>query len=317
MNQNTSKELVNHFIAIQTDTKNAVETQKKLDEKRFSRVEKALVTRPVFLPLSVTMEATGRLPAYYAKTPPNVNNDVLIIGAIADNHSRAIALRRSETKDNSFYLGDEFNTYMSVKDMAGIVSPSDKGQAGVFYFPSPFVVYADRRIALDVYKPDNTEAGLSEFLNLILIGITVNKRTLTLSGDEAALIRKEISFRPIPEVRFIKQEIRFDAAGAGGTVKNLVTPTSDEPLILRGVKSTLGASMIEAKIEGETDWTVAPIPIWALANEDVNKSDNYRYFERPIYLPAKTQIIMNLENGIGNDYDEQTGGTITWLAETV
>jgi hypothetical protein len=131
------------------------------------------------------------------------------------------------------------------------------------------------------------------------------------------LLKEEIALRPSPEVRFLKQLITFNSAIAGGEAKNVLTPKSSEPLMVLGIKTTLAASKIEMKIEGETDWCADQIPVWGIASLDTNTDEIYRMFQKPIYLPANMQISSTIENGLNGSIDDETDNTITFIAETI
>ena len=313
MNFNGNFEFVNHSIAIKRNKKLAAKYQQDFNAKRMNKVEKALATRPILIPLCFKLNAAGQITPYTERTV-SLSYDVTVIGFMADS-SRDVQFRRAETDSPFLHTGGEQNLYLTLDEIAGGEVISSEGQTGIFYFPTPLELDANRRLIFDVYKTDDTPDP--QEVNIVLIGIRTYPSVDTLLSKEMRdMVNDLINFRKLPEFKFIKQKIEFETAVAGGQATGIYTPKVDEPLLIRGCRSTFNHSRITAKIEGESAWTVGRTPVWALAAQQGLVHENYNYFQRPVFLPPNTHIEMELQNGIGDLIDEQKG-TITWLCETV
>lgn len=319
MNWNGQREYLNHLIAKATDPANAAALQTAFDAKRRAKIQSALNTRPVFIPLEFNMLAAGQN-SPYRDTTESLAYDVVIIGAKTDCLSRDIVLRRTENDKPFAYVGDTVNLYLKTDEIAGMASTVGGGQQGIFYFPSPIHVRSGQRLTVEMFKTDTT-AGTEE-ANIVLIGVRTFAKSYgkaLLDPRELQLIDTYIAVRETPEIRFLKQTVSFDSAIVGGVARNLYTPQVDEPLLIRGVRTSLRQSLIEMCIQGEPNWTIEPVPSWAIGGEDDMGVENYHWFPRPIYLHSENNIeIIRITNGLdGSNIDAQTGNTITWLCETV
>lgn len=320
MNWNGQREYVSHLIARMSDPANAAQLQAAFNAKRLAKVQSALATRPVYLPLEFVMAAAGQN-APYRDTTQSLQYDVVIVGAKTDSRNRNIILRRTETEQPIAYIGDAVNLYLTTDEIAGLSATTGGGQQGIFYWPSPMLLRAGERLTVEMFKTDTT-AGTEE-ANLVFIGFRVFPNAYSdnlIDPSELDAIKRHIAMRPVPQVRYLKQAVSFDTALVGGVARNLATPqVGDEPLLIRGVRTTLRQSLIEVGIQGEPDWTVEPTPIWAVAGEDEMGVENYHYFPRPIFLHSENNIMVTrITNGLdGANIDAQTGNTITWLCETV
>lgn len=320
MNWNGQRNYLDHLIARRLDPDRGSSLQSEFNARRMARVQSALNTRPVFLPLEFSMTAAGQV-SPYRDTTESLSYDVIITGIKTDaDIKRDIIIRRTEEEKPITYVGEELNLFLRVDDVAGVGATSGGGQLGVFYLPSPIPLPAGNRLVFEMFKTDATAA--TEEVNIVLVGIRVFRREygeVLLDRAERDSIDFHIRAREIPQVRFLKQTVSFDSAVLGGQDRNLFTPQVEEPLLIRGVRTTLRQSMIEVGIQGEPPWTTKPTPIWGVAGEDELVHDNYQWFSKPIFLHSKTAIeITRLTNGIdGSNIDAQTLNTITWICETV
>lgn len=319
MNWNGSRETLNHLIARRIEPQRADALQAEFNQKRRAKIQSALNTRPVFLPLEFKMTAAGQV-SPYRDTTQNLGYDVLITGVKADIQTRDIVVRRTEDEKPIVYTGDELNLFLRADDIAGQTVSTGGGQLGTFYLPTPILLPANNRLSVEMYKTDTT--GTAEEQNIVFIGVRVFDRRfgeILIDAPEQAKIDMLIQARECPRVVFLKQLVEFDSAIAGGEARNLFTPQVDEPLLIRGMRTTLRQSLIEVSITDEPKWTVEPTPIWAVAGEDELVHDNYQWFSRPIYLHSKRSInVERVINSIdGSLIDAQTGNQITWICETV
>lgn len=320
MNWNGQRQSLEHLISLATNPARQASLQADHDAKRRSRIQSALSTRPIFLPLQFSMTAAAQT-APYRDLTPSLAYDVIITGFKTDTPSRQISIRRTENDRSLVRIGDDLNLFLTGSDVAGGTAGISPGQNGTFYLPSPLVVPKGTRVTVEMYKQDATADP--EVANLVLVGVRVLNPAyadVLLDDAEKALIDHCIRLAPTSTTLFLKQSVAFDVAGVGGVAENLLGPRVEVPLLIRGMRTTLANSLIELNINGEPSWTPRPTPIWAVATEDDQRNDAYQWFSKPIYLKSDNQIeIVRVTNG-GVDnltFDNQTGNTITWVCETV
>lgn len=318
MNGNGQRRFLNHIINKRQDPANAGKLQAEFDAWRRKRLFEAATTRPVFHPLQFNMTAAAQT-SPYRDTTQSLGYDVLITGIKADVATREIIIRRTESDLPICYVGDETDLNLRVDDIAGITATVGGGQTGAFYLPSPIPVPAQTRLTIEMFKTDVTAA--IEQANIVLIGVRVFHRSFAdalLDPAERMLADQFIAMREVPRTVFLKQLVEFDTALADGEARNLFTPKVEEPLLIRGVRTTLRQSQIEIGVTGEPSWTVEPTPIWGVAGEDELGHDNYQWFSKPIYLHSGDTIeVRRIINSIdGTLIDAQTGNTLTWICET-
>ena len=319
MNWNGSREVLDHLISLgeNPDQRTALQTQ--FNQRRRAVVQRSLNVRPVFHPLQFSMTAAGVTSPYRATTNA-LSYDVVITGFKSDTQTRDIIIRRTEDEKPIVYVGDEIDLNLRVDEISGMNATNGGGQLGVFYLPSPIQLPAGNRLTVEMFKTDTT--ANAEVGNIVLVGLRVFEKRfgeLLLDGPERAKIEEMLTIRNTPRIVFLKHKVEFDSAVAGGQARSIFTPTVEEPLLIRGVRSTLRQSTIECRIAGEPDWTIGPLPIWGLAAEDELITENYQWFSRPIYLHSKSTIeIQRVVNSIdGVNLDPQFDNTITWICQTV
>ena len=319
MNWNGQRETLDHLIRRRLNPGRADSLQADFDAKRRSRIESALTTRPFFIPLSFEMNPGGQV-SPYRDTTPQLAYDFIITGIKTDTQTRDIVIRRTEDDKPVVYVGDQLNLFLRLDEIAGLTATSGGGQLGTFYLPQPILLPRGARLTVEMYKTDTTAAA--EVANIVLIGIRVFNQdyaNLLMRDGERQRIDFLIKARECPRVVFLKQAVSFDSAVVGGEARNLVTPEVDEPLLVRGMRTTLRQSAIELRVEGEPLWTSEPTPIWGIAAEDELVHDNYQWFSKPVFLRARSSIVIDrITNGYdGTNIDDQTGNSITWICETV
>ncbi len=319
MNWNGQRQTLDHLISLLQDPQKTRALQADFDSKRRSRIQSALNTRPLFIPLSFEMNAAGQV-SPYRDTTQSLSYPVVITGIKADSQTREIVLRRTEDEKPIVYVGEELNLHLRLDEIAGQGATNGGGQLGVFYLPQPIILPAGNRLSVEMYKTDTTADP--EEANIVLVGVRVlNKEygSLLLDPAEREFIDSIIRMRPVPRTVFLKQAVSFDSASAGGEARNLYTPEVEEPLLIRGIRTTLRQSLITIRVQGEPDWTLEPTPIWGVAAEDELVHDNYQWFSKPVYLHSNNSIeVPRIVNSIdGTSVDAQTGNSITWICETV
>lgn len=321
MNWNGQRETLDFLIRSRIEPERQKELQNDFNSRRRARVVASLSVRPFIVNLRFEMAAAGQVSPYRAITP-QLNFDWIITGAKSDaDLPRNIVLRRTEDEKPIAYVGDNQNLYLTTDEIAGLTTTVGGGQLGTFYLPQPLTLYKNNRLAVEIYKPDATASPV--IINLALVGLRVfpsEYGDLLLDPAERKRLDWTMQAREAPRTVFLKQSVNFDSAGIGGEARNLLTPQVAEPLMIRGIRTTLRNSLIEGvRIEGEPNWMPGLIPIWALAAENDLLHDNYQWFSRPIYLRTNQAIeIGRIRNSIdGVIADAQTGNTITWICETV
>lgn len=285
----------------------------EVNARRRARVDRALQTRPFYLPLQFVLPAAGQISPVSVRTP-FLSYDVNIVGAIADSPTREINFKRTENEIPLVYTGDELNLHMTLDEIAGQTLQPGGGKVGAWHFPNPFTLQANRRLTVEMFKTDTT--ATAQIVNLVLVCVRTFRSGQAegiLTEEQNKLVNFFINARPVPEMRLLKQQIKFDPQGRA---RNIVSPSVSEPLLIRGCRTTLDFSTIEIKVEGEVDWQERPMPIWAVAAQDSLGHSNYCWLARPVFLPAKALLEMSLTNTL-NGVLSDTDGTITWYAETM
>lgn len=319
MNWNGQRQTLDHLISLLQFPERKQSLQTDFNAKRRARVTAALTTRPLFIPLQYTMTAAAQV-SPYRSTTPSLSYPAIITGIKADTQTRSIVIRRTEDEKPIVYVGEELNLFLRLDEVAGQGATNGGGQLGVFYFPEPIILPAGNRLTIEMYKTDVTADV--EVANIVLVGMRVLNPAYAaelLDPAEKQFIESTLQMREIPRTIFLKQAITFDSAVAGGLATDLYTPEVEEPLLLRGIRTTLRQSTISLRVQGEPDWTIGQVPIWGLAAEDELVHDNYQWFSKPVFLHSKNQIeISRVVNSIdGSLIDAQEGNSITWIAQTV
>lgn len=319
MNWNGNREILNALINNRRTPELSGKLQAEFNAKRRSKVQAAADCRPIFLPLQFDLAAAGQISAYRDMTD-SLSHDVIIVGVKADQQTRNIIVRRTEDEKPIVYVGDKDNLFLRLDEIAGMSATNGGGQIGAFYLPSPILLKANNRITVEVFKTDAT--AITEQVNLVFIGLRVFNPAyadLLIDSAERTMIEQILTLREAPRNVFLKTLVEFDSAVAGGQARNITTPQVQEPLLIRGVRTTLRHSKMEVRIQGEPNWTVKPTPCWAIAGEDEMGHDNYQWFAKPIYLHTGNTIEIPLAtNSIdGVNIDAQFGNTITWICDTV
>ena len=316
MNFNSQQQWLEHYLNLQTASPPKMRVlQEEINQKRVARIERAMKTRPYRIGLQFVLPAAEQLSPVRVTTP-SLPHDVIILGAISNDPTREIIWRRSERDENFAYVGEENNLYLTLEEMSGqSAQPQGGGQRGAFYFSAPIMLKANRRMTFEMFKNEPSDAPVTVWLTLICLRTL--KYNTSLDEVQSKAVKKALLLNDAPEQRFIKQKITFDA---NGEARNVLSPVGlEEPHLIRGVKTSLNHSLVEnVGIEGEPDWALEPFPLWSLASEPATAHENYSFFARPVFLPAKTQFTMSLKNSLdGGEYSDGETGTITWLLETV
>ena len=332
MNRNGHGSIVDYWIKVLSEPATRDAEMVSLQTRRRQQVLNSLLTRPFYLPLQFTMLAAGT-PAPYTQLTAQLGYDVVITGVRTDSWvdgvagtfppaGRQIIVQFTNNNESQTIVrtGGDPTLYLRTDDIAGSTVASGGGQAGVFQLPSPIYLQAGNRIQVDMLKPDTTGANVVS--NIVFVGFRVLPKAAAeavLTPRELTLIDQYIANRETPEMRFLKLGVEFDAATVGSQIKGLTTTKLQEPVILRGIRSTLSQSTIQLGIDGEAAWMPSQVPIWAVTAENDLSTDAYLWFEKGVYLPSQTiiNIPLIINGGVDGSNVDTTNGEITFIYQTV
>jgi hypothetical protein len=321
MNWNGQRPYLDHLISQRSDPNNAPVSQAAFNRQREKWVADALLTRPVYIPLSYTLPAAGQLSPIRATTP-QMPYDVIITGIKTDIWpARDLNLKLNENEETMVRVGSTENLYIRSDEIMGTTVDAGGGHVGVFPLPVPVVIGQNRRLTLEVFKTDATAADIAA--HIVLIGVRVFNQAISdglLDTQERALVDKMIRARSVPKALLLETFIDFGTATYGNIVTNTYSPQNDEPLLILGCRTDLRQSQVEIGIVGEPRWTVGLTPSWAIAAETEIGHDNYQWYSKPIYLRSQGTIeIPRAINGIDtvNLTADNATGRFTFFCKTV
>src|SRR5690606_5770329 len=170
MNWNGQRQTLDHLIAIRSNPSRQAALQADFDAKRRSRIQSALATRPLFLPLQFSMTAAAQTTPYRDLTPA-LSYDVIITGIKTDTPQRSINVRQTESDRSLVRIGDSVNLHLRADDIAGTTAGISPGQNGTFYLPQPITVEKGTRVTVEMFKQDATADP--EVANVVLVGVRV------------------------------------------------------------------------------------------------------------------------------------------------
>lgn len=320
MNYNRNELTFRHYWNLLREWDNRVQIQQTFDKLRFNQIQKAIGSRPVLIPMQIELNTVGQPQPYNAKTSP-FNYDLIVVGYMSDGASRDIILDKVEKANPLVYVGDANSLYLTLDEIAGQPQATNpKGQKGIFYLPSSKLFFRGERLSLDVFQREDLAVGDPQIVNFVIIAYRVFPKSVSdiQFNYEMPVINEYIAKRFAPETVFLKTDVVFDIDGQGGTT-TVYTPQLDEPVILKGCRSTMRNCFVEMGLVGEERFTELPVPIWSFAHGDEIPHENYLWNECGIYVPAKIQLRMKCNN-TGEAFDPQGingENTITWIASTV
>lgn len=294
----------------------------QMRKKRLARVEKAMRHRPVVLPLRYALPVPAQVNPITAQTP-KLDFDVEIVGAISDLPDVALNMRPVTSEKSFALVGTSPVQYARAHDFAGWSPTSAPVGAfkGVYYWPVSYSLLDPDRLIVDVIKNTATAAATNNYF--CLVGHKIYDRTAQeaqLSAADRKRLIDLIASRRKPEPRWLTMPVQFAGGGAaaGDVATGMLTPSQDEPLLIRGVRTSLTRSTISIAREGEAPWMTRPAPVWSIAASQTNSKEQYTYFETPIYLPAKKSLAADFVNTLADGSGTFDGnGQLTFFAETV
>lgn len=321
---NGQRRSVDYWIKVLSEPDKRPALREELAAVRRRRIYDSLLTRPVFVPLTFSMNAAGQVIPYRQITP-DLGYDVVITGMRTDcwvGSGRDIEMRLTDDEGSQPFvrIGDDTTLYLRTDDIMGCSVDAGGGQVGVFRLPQPVLLNRGNRVAIEMYKTDTTAAA--EVVNVVLIGFRVLPRAYAetaLDIDEQRLIDSIIARRDVWQTRTQKVAVTYSAATVGIQATNITFPRIEEPILLRGLRTPMRQSTIEIGIEGEANWMPSQVPIWAVAAENDLGSDNYLWFSRPVFVHSQRGVVIpRMINGnIDQSNVDPTTNQITIIYDTV
>lgn len=307
--ETSRKEAFDHLVTVMQSPELSKVTQDEYNKKRFERVERALRTRPAFLPVSITLPTTAQsLPSN--NQTREVEYDVIITGAITDGENKRINVSKNlETTRPIVKTGVEGNAKISLDAIAG-KSKEASGITGIQAI-NPFVLKEDDSLVLEIFQ--DVETDEEETVNTVFTGSRVydkNHSDAQLSKKARAAVTESINRNLTPQQRYAVVPIKFEDGKAIAE-----TPKSEEPLLIVGFRTTVKNALINLGFSNDTKFSRDFFPIWALANEEGNYTKNYNELMSEIFLEPQQQLFFSLIDTIdGKIYAED--GQLELLVST-
>lgn len=322
MNFNGQHRIYSFLETLLSDPAAAPAERLKLAELRRLRARNAALIQPVYLPLNFDMTAAAsNLP--YRATTNQLNYDVIIVGAKTNcwpGFGRQINFSLSDGQENFVRTGNDPTLYLTTDDIAGSSVDASGNPNGYFYWTQPFLLLQGQTMLMEMMKTDVTAAA--ETANVTLLAYRVfpkEQAAITIDGAEAARIDQLIRTRQAPVPKVMKVSVEYPSASVGSLAQNIFTTRLDEPVIIRGIRTNMSQSTIALGFEGGANWMPAQTPIWAVAAENQSQVENYIWYERGLYMPSDTSIVINMINGNIDqaNFDPATGNWISFMYDTI
>lgn len=266
-------------------------SQTAFDVKRMADVERALRTRPQFLPLTHTLPAAIQDAPIEERTEP-VRFPTIVHGGITDGEDRNVRLYRDTESRPIVRYGQNSGTRLSLDALFGH-SVASGDYHGVRNFPEPFLLDTEDSLTLAVYQ----ETAVADIVSTVLCG----ERVLSAASSEAMLsqrqreeVRAHIGKRPAPEPRYLSFPVVFGADG----LATAETPKADEPLLITGFRSQFTDAVLNFGFDDDHSFAPTRFPIWALCAELENARHLFQRLRTPLFVPKGQQLFFNLKNTI-------------------
>lgn len=280
-----------HLLDKLNNPSDALKKQGLYNQQRFETVLSGLRVRPAFLPVQIQMPAAVQSLPQSGQTN-DLTYDVIITGAISDGEEKKINFGFNDENTKPFVSTGETATQISLEAIAG-KSLESAGHNGIQTF-EPFLLRAGDTLNVDIYKPVAT-AGI-ETVTICFVGYRVYSEFLVqenFSQQSRENVQKEISKRVNRQQRFDTVKVTFaDNRATAQTTK------VNEPRLIWGFRTTVKNALITLGFDNNEAFSKDYFPIWALAAESGNNTDNYRYLKRPIFLAANQQLYFMLKDSI-------------------
>ncbi len=284
----------NHLVSVMQNPGLSKVKQDEYNKERFTEFEDAMRVRPVFLPVSVTLPADAQSLPIKGETVENNDYDIIITGAITDGENKRINFYREiDNRRPLVKVGSEANAAKISLDAIAGKSKEAAGITGVQPF-TPFVLRTGDALALEIFKDEDTADD--EIVNVVFNGY----RVYDLKFSEAQMseklkqaVLKSIGETFTPEDRWSAVPVKF----ADGAVI-VETPKSEEPLLILGFRTTISNAMVNLGFSSDTKFSRDFFPIWALAAEAGNDTDNYNRLLSPIPVPPLDVVYLSFKDTI-------------------
>jgi hypothetical protein len=280
------------------------------EQNRMSIVLDAMKTRPAFLPVQLTLPAAvQQLPK--SESTNDLQYNVIIHGAITDGEEKKINFRRNSDDSIPFVsVGREVGSQISLDAIAG-KSLESGGKSGIQEL-MPFLLRSGESLAVDIYKPVAT-LGI-DVVSVCFTGSRVFTKTISeefLTSELRDVIAREIIRRVTSEPRFAVCDVKFSDHSAQAE-----TPKVSEPRLVHGFRTTVKNALVNLGFDADAKFARDFFPVWALAAEAGNGSENYRYLKTPIFLAPNQQLYFSLKDTI-NGINYADDGQIEILESTL
>lgn len=287
----------------------AKQNQMAFNQKRFENVLDALRVRPAFLPVQIELPNTVQTLAKSGETN-DLQYDVIVTGAITDGEEKKVSFGFSSENTKPFVSTNESGTQISLEAIAR-KSLESAGSNGIQLF-APFLLESGDTLKVDIYKPVAT-AGI-EICSICFVGYRVFSDNFVFENfnqRKQELVKTEIEKRRTPQQRFDVCKVAFANNRA-----TAFTTKVNEPRLIHGFRTNVKNAMITLGYDNNEAFAKDYFPIWALAAESGNNTDNYRFLKRPIFLNANEQLYFLLKDTI-NGTNFAADGQIEVIATTV
>lgn len=287
-----------HLVSLLQFPEQAANNQQQIDKQRMAAIEKSLLLRPHFLPVTHNLPAVAQNLPIPESTDDDLNYPIIVTGAITDATGKKADFFIE--RDNAKPLVRSINNAHLSFDAFSGKNREAQGFEGVLHFPEPFLLNASQSITLQIYNETNDAVQI----NTVFVGNRVFKTTnfeAQMSNDTRADVLENIKLRPTPQSRYMVLPVGFD--GGGNAI--VETPKADEPLMILGFRSTFTNALVN--FGNGTDFVCKKhFPIWALASEESNTVRLFNLLNSPLFLPRRQQLLFSFRNKI-NDLVAENG----------
>lgn len=269
----------------------AIYNQERLEwAKRGARFRPDFLTAQIPMPPEVSeIPATGKTSF--------VIDDTVIFGAISDGEDKKINYKRDREGAIKFVESEGgSNAQISIEAITG-KSLESKGVSRIQEF-FPFQLQRNDRLAVTVFKPVATQT--TDVVTVCFAGITQLSQARVdekLTPEVLRMLLAEIDLRSSPSMRHATSPVEFKGTG---DVKKATTqtPKFDEPRLLTGIRTTFKHAMLNCYLKKQGEFAADPFPIWAIAAEAGNATENFRRLKEPLLLLPEEQLFFDLTNTI-------------------
>jgi hypothetical protein len=287
----TNERAFEHLVASLHNPQTSQRNQEQLNKERFDAVLNALKQRPHYLSVRVALPANAQnLPV--SQSTGELKFDCIITGAITDGTDKKINFRRDTENGKQFVSVGSANTQLSLEAIAG-KSLESAGTNGIQPL-SPFILRAGEGLTVEIFRPVDAPA---EVVTVVFCGYRVFTAAYANEGFTDKIRREvlnAINQTETPEPRFAAIPVKFNAGG-NATAE---TPKTSEPRLVYGFRSTFQNALVNFGFDSNSIFSKDFFPIWAMAAESGNNTENYRMLKTPLFIEPQQQLYFNFKNTI-------------------